>query len=218
MQADVEGMGGGSRAQARRPAVAPNGLRRCRLQAGVRTLSVRLGPKRVFWACIAILEAAYAGELSPPAGVCAGGGCSTINEPDAAPGSGSAGAHPSALPLPADQGMRSHQRQPLLTSPFSRAPAARLPHRRHRGGLAVGAGVEPGRHHRRPRGAGRASAVARVPHRPVQPQGHQQGVHVLLGPVLCGVRAPAALPLRGAPAAGDRAAPGCLLPRRRLLL
>lgn len=32
------------------------------LQAGVRTLSVRLGPPRVFWACIAILEAAYVGE------------------------------------------------------------------------------------------------------------------------------------------------------------
>ncbi|EFN55723.1 hypothetical protein CHLNCDRAFT_52381 [Chlorella variabilis] len=33
-------------------------------QAGVRTLSVRLGPKRVFWACIAILEAAYAGAIA----------------------------------------------------------------------------------------------------------------------------------------------------------
>lgn len=32
-------------------------------KAGVRTLSVRLGPKRVFWACIAILEAAYAGAI-----------------------------------------------------------------------------------------------------------------------------------------------------------
>lgn len=34
-----------------------------RPQAGVRTLSVRLGPARVFWACIAILEAAYAGAI-----------------------------------------------------------------------------------------------------------------------------------------------------------
>lgn len=31
--------------------------------AGVRTLSVRLGPSRVFWTCIAILEAAYAGAI-----------------------------------------------------------------------------------------------------------------------------------------------------------
>ncbi|KAI7843132.1 hypothetical protein COHA_003303 [Chlorella ohadii] len=32
-------------------------------KAGVRTLSVRLGPPRVFWACIAILEAAYVGAI-----------------------------------------------------------------------------------------------------------------------------------------------------------
>ncbi|PSC70256.1 putative homogentisate phytyltransferase chloroplastic [Micractinium conductrix] len=32
-------------------------------QAGVRTLSVRMGPKRVFWICIALLEAAYAGAI-----------------------------------------------------------------------------------------------------------------------------------------------------------
>ena len=33
------------------------------LQAGVKTLSVRLGPKRVFWVCVALLEVAYAGAI-----------------------------------------------------------------------------------------------------------------------------------------------------------
>ena len=33
-------------------------------QAGVQTLSVRLGPRRVYWACIALLEVAYAGAIA----------------------------------------------------------------------------------------------------------------------------------------------------------
>jgi homogentisate phytyltransferase/homogentisate geranylgeranyltransferase len=33
------------------------------MQAGLRTLSVRLGPSHVFWACILLLEAAYAGAV-----------------------------------------------------------------------------------------------------------------------------------------------------------
>lgn len=33
-------------------------------QGGVSTLSVRLGPKRVFWTCICILEAAYVGAIA----------------------------------------------------------------------------------------------------------------------------------------------------------
>ena len=31
--------------------------------AGLRTLSVRLGQQRVFWVCIGLLEAAYAGAI-----------------------------------------------------------------------------------------------------------------------------------------------------------
>lgn len=33
------------------------------MQANVKTLSVRLGVKRVFWACIVLLELAYAGAI-----------------------------------------------------------------------------------------------------------------------------------------------------------
>ena len=33
------------------------------IQANVKTLSVRLGPKRVFWACVTLLELAYAGAI-----------------------------------------------------------------------------------------------------------------------------------------------------------
>lgn len=33
------------------------------MQADVKTLSVRLGPKRVFWACIVLLQIAYAGAI-----------------------------------------------------------------------------------------------------------------------------------------------------------
>ena len=33
------------------------------MQANVQTLSVRLGAKRVFWACITLLELAYAGAI-----------------------------------------------------------------------------------------------------------------------------------------------------------
>ena len=35
----------------------------CCMQANVKTLSVRLGPKRVFWACVTLLELAYAGAI-----------------------------------------------------------------------------------------------------------------------------------------------------------
>lgn len=34
-----------------------------RVQEGVRTLSVRVGVRRVFWACIGMLEAAYLGAI-----------------------------------------------------------------------------------------------------------------------------------------------------------
>ena len=40
------------------PEAHPGGL-----QANVKTLSVRLGVKRVFWACIILLELAYAGAV-----------------------------------------------------------------------------------------------------------------------------------------------------------
>lgn len=33
------------------------------MKAGVRTLSVRLGTKKVFWMCIAFLEVAYLGAI-----------------------------------------------------------------------------------------------------------------------------------------------------------
>jgi len=35
----------------------------CVAQADVQTLSVKLGVKRVFWACIMLLELAYAGAI-----------------------------------------------------------------------------------------------------------------------------------------------------------
>ena len=44
------------------PAHCRNTCRRPATQGGVNTLSVRLGPRRVFWACIALLELAYLGE------------------------------------------------------------------------------------------------------------------------------------------------------------
>ena len=34
------------------------------LQEGVRTFSVRVGVKRVFWTCIALVEAAYVGAIA----------------------------------------------------------------------------------------------------------------------------------------------------------
>ncbi len=57
---------------------------RPRAQEGVRTLSVRVGAPRVFWACIGMLEAAYLGAICmglasqarPPGSALAGQCCS----------------------------------------------------------------------------------------------------------------------------------------------
>ena len=144
------------------------------LQAGVRTLSVRLGPPRVFWACIAILEAAYAGEREVAG--CAVPPARFLHLALMCP----------CLPMLAAADAVSHlchiacvtsEPEPLTHTP--------LLCRSHTGWPPIGPVVEPGSHNGGAPCAGCAAAVAGAADRPDQPKRNLPLLHVHVGPVLC---------------------------------